>query len=78
VSSLRGCTTTDKVNVKGADSILIYRIAYGASQIRASMPEFQNESWAGIINQLDEFGISDNAAQTIKATNELMSGPYAG
>jgi hypothetical protein len=66
------------VDTKGADSILIYRIAYGATEFRTSLPEFQNESWAGIITQLDEFGISESAVQAINATNDLMSGPYAG
>lgn len=55
---------------------MIYQIAYGATEFQTSLPEFKNEYWAGIINQLDEFGISDSAAQAIDATNDLMSGPY--
>ena len=64
------------VDSKGADSLWIYQIAYGATDFQTSLPEFKNESWAGIINQLDDFGISDSAAQAIDATNDLMSGPY--
>jgi len=66
------------VDTKGADSILIYRISYGAVEFQPSLPEFKNESWAGVITQLDEFGISESAAQAINATNDLMGGPYAG
>jgi len=66
------------VDTKGADSILIYRIGYGATEYQTSLPEFKNESWGGVITQLDEFGISDSAAQAINATNDLMSGPYVG
>lgn len=69
---------TSDVETKGADSILIYRIGYGAVEYRTSLPEFQNASWGGLITQLDEFGISDSAAQAIAATNILMSGPYVG
>lgn len=69
---------TPDIEVKGADSILVYRIAYGAREYRTSLPQFQNASWGGLINQLDEFGISDGAAQAIAAADILMSGPYAG
>jgi hypothetical protein len=70
--------TKSDLESKGADSILIYRIAYGAAEYRTSQPEFQNSSWGGLITQLEEFGISDSGSQAIKATNILMSGPYLG
>jgi hypothetical protein len=69
---------TADFDVKGADSIYIYRIAYGSADYQPSLPEFKNESWAGIITQLDEFGVSDSAAEAIASTSVLMNGPYAG
>lgn len=69
---------TADIDVRGADSIYIYRIAYGTVDYQPSLPEFKNESWAGIITQLDEFGVSDSAAEAIASTSVLMNGPYAG
>ena len=63
---------------KGTNSLLIYRIAYGAKEYQTSLPQFKNASWGGLITELDEFGISDSAALAIDATNTLMGGPYAG
>jgi len=67
---------TSDIEVKGADSILIYRIAYGAAEYRTSLLEYQNASWGGLITQLEQFGVSDSGTQAIEATNTLMGGPY--
>jgi len=69
--------TTD-IEVRGADSILIYRIAYGANEYQTSLPEFKGESWGGLITRLDDFANSADAEQAAGATGVLMSGPYAG
>jgi hypothetical protein len=70
--------STDDVEVKGADSILIYRIAYGANEYQTSLPEFKSEPWSSLIRRLDEFANSESAAQAVAATTVLMSGPYIG
>jgi hypothetical protein len=69
--------TTD-VEIKGVDTIMIYRASYGAIEFQPTLPEFKNESWAGVITQLDTLGVSENAAQAIIATKELIDGPIAG
>src|SRR5690348_9712316 len=69
---------TSDIEVKGADSILMYRIAYGAAEYRTSMPEFQNVPWATLIGRLEQFGVPDDTSDAIKATDILMNGPYVG
>lgn len=66
------------IDTKGADSILVYRIAYGAAEYRTSLPKFQNVPWATLIRKLQEAGVPDNTVDAIKATDTLMAGPYAG
>ena len=66
------------IETKGADSILVYRIAYGAAEYRTSLPEFQNVPWATLIRKLEEAGVPDSTIDAIKATDTLMSGPYIG
>jgi hypothetical protein len=63
---------------KGADSILVYRIAYGAAEYRTSLPEFQNLPWATLIRELEAAGVPDSITDAINATDTLMNGPYAG
>lgn len=63
----------------GADSIYIGRMAYGANDyFQPSQPEFANQSWGGIIGQLEAFGIPADAAPAKHAVDTLMNGPYAG
>jgi hypothetical protein len=69
--------TTD-VETKGVDTIMIYRASYGAIEFQPTLPEFKNESWAGVITQLETLGVSENAPQAIIATRELIDGPIAG
>jgi hypothetical protein len=64
------------IETKGANSILVYRIAYGAAEYRTSLPEFQNVPWATLIRKLEEAGVPDSTTDAIKATDTLMSGPY--
>jgi hypothetical protein len=66
------------IETKGADSILVYRIAYGAPEYRTSLPEFQNVPWATLIRKLEEAGVPDSTTDAIKATDTLMGGPYVG
>jgi hypothetical protein len=66
------------IEIKGANSILVYRIAYGAVEYRTSLPEFQNVPWATLIRKLEEAGVPDSTTDAIKATDTLMSGPYIG
>jgi carboxypeptidase family protein len=66
------------IETKGADSILVYRIAYGAVEYRTSLPEFQNVPWATLIRKLEEAGVPDSTTDAIKATDTLMNGPYVG
>jgi hypothetical protein len=66
------------IETNGADSILVYRIAYGAAEYRTSLPEFQNVPWATLIRKLEEAGVPDSTANAIKATDTLMNGPYVG
>jgi hypothetical protein len=66
------------IETKGADSILVYRIAYGAAEYRTSLPEFQNVPWATLIRKLEEAGVPNSTTDAIKATDTLMNGPYVG
>jgi TIR domain len=66
------------IDTKGANSILVYRIAYGAAEYRTSLPEFQNVPWATLIRKLEKAGVPDSTADAIKATDTLMNGPYVG
>ncbi len=66
------------IETKGANSILVYRIAYGAAEYRTSLPEFQNVPWATLIRKLEEAGVPDSTTDAIKATDTLMNGPYVG
>jgi len=66
------------IETKGADSILVYRIAYGAAEYKTSLPEFQNVPWATLIRKLEEAGVPDSTTDAIKATDTLMDGPYVG
>lgn len=68
---------TSDLDVKGADTIYVYRAAMG-SDFQPALPEYKNEHWAGIIIQLSSLGISENSAQAITATRDLTSGNYAG
>lgn len=65
------------VDTKGADTIYIYRAAMGTSDFQPALPEFKNEHWAGVIIQLDDLGVSENADKAITATRDLTSGNYA-
>jgi hypothetical protein len=66
------------IEIKGANSILVYRIAYGATEYRTSLPEFQNVPWTTLIRKLEEAGVPDSTTDAIKATDTLMNGPYVG
>src|ERR1700733_3070274 len=70
-------SSTD-IETKGADSILVYRIAYGAAEYRTSLPEFQNVPWATLIRKLEGAGVPDSTTDAIEATDTLMNGPYVG
>jgi hypothetical protein len=67
-----------EIDNKGADSILIYRVAYGANEYQTSLPEFKGESWGGLITRLDDFANSEHADKAVSATDVLMGGPYIG
>jgi hypothetical protein len=70
--------STSDVDVKGAETIMIYRTAIGAPEFQSALPEFKNEHWAGIIIQLDDLGVSENAAQAIVATRDLTQDVHVG
>jgi hypothetical protein len=66
------------IETKGANSILVYRIAYGAAEYRTSLPEFQDVPWATPIRKLEEAGVPDSTTDAIKANDTLMNGPCVG
>jgi hypothetical protein len=71
--------STSDIDVKGADSIYVSRMASGAiDYFQPSQPEFTNQSWGGIIGQLEVFGVPEDATPAKRAVYTLMNGPYIG
>jgi hypothetical protein len=68
---------TNDPDRKGVYTIYVYRAALG-TQFQPALPEFRDVTWAGIIIQLDNLGISENSSQAIAATRDLASDEYAG
>lgn len=65
---------TDSRTEKGQQTMYVWRAARGNSDYQPALPEFRNVHWAGIIIQLDGFGVAGNAALAVAATWDLENG----
>jgi hypothetical protein len=61
--------------ISGVNSLMTIRAVNGID-FATTLLEFKEVNWAGLIIQLRELGISDNADEAIRATKVLTDGPF--